>query len=75
MVLFIVGILLGILLSLVMFAIRHKKIFTPVGCLRVDTSDPDGPYLFLELAEDVNTVCNREYVLLEVNMSNYISQK
>lgn len=57
------------------YYIKMKRVTRPVGSLRVDTSDPDGPYLFLELYTDVDRVCRKKSVVLEVNMSNYISQK
>ena len=46
-----------------------------IGTLRIDTSDPDGPFMFLELSKDVNTVASKKYVVLKVNLKNYISQK
>ena len=46
-----------------------------IGVLRIDRSDPDGPYLFLELSKDVSYFSNKKYVLLRVNDKNYISQK
>lgn len=45
-----------------------------VGTLRVDRSDPDGPYLFLELSEDIYKVINREYIALKVDAKSYISR-
>lgn len=45
-----------------------------VGKLRVDTSDSDGPFLFLEITEPVETFAQRKYVTLEVDISSYISQ-
>lgn len=45
-----------------------------VGTLRVDRSDPDGPYLFLELSENINKVINREYIALKVEIKDYISR-
>ena len=45
-----------------------------VGTLRVDRSDPDGPYLFLELSENINKVINREYIALKVETKDYISR-
>ena len=45
------------------------------GTLRIDTSDPDGPFMFLELSKDVDTVASKKYVILKVNLKNYISQK
>lgn len=46
-----------------------------IGTLRIDTSDPDGPFMFLELSKDVNTVASKKYVVLKVNLKSYISQK
>ena len=46
-----------------------------IGTLRIDTSDPDGPFMFLELSKDVDTVASKKYVILKVNLKNYISQK
>ena len=45
------------------------------GTLRIDTSDPDGPYMFLELSEPVYTILNEEYVRLKVNKESYISRQ
>lgn len=47
----------------------------PSGKLRVETSDPDGPYIFLELYTDVADVSRKKKVVFEVDMKNYISQK
>ena len=47
----------------------------PVGTLRIDTSDPDGPYLFLELHTSINEVMLHKTVTLDVNLESYISQK
>lgn len=52
------------------------KIFSrvkPIGTLRLDRSDPDGPHLFLELNADPNTIVYRKHVVLNVNVKNYIS--
>ena len=51
----------------------NKKL-DPVGTLRVDTSDPDGPYLFLELHTPVSEVMKQKQVTLDVNTQSYISQ-
>lgn len=45
-----------------------------VGVLRVDTSDPDGPYMFLELHTGVEEVMGRKQVTLDVSTQNYISR-
>ena len=48
-----------------------------VGSLRVDQSDPDsGPYLFLELShEGVDAIYKKKYVVLKVNIQDYISHE
>ena len=70
----IIGILIGLIVGIVgvMFIFRQK----PVGTLRIDTSDPDGPYPFLELPPDGFTrIQNKKRIVLSVSMKNYISQK
>lgn len=54
----------------------NQSITKPIisGKLKVDMSDPDGPYLFLELSDGVNVIQQQEYVTLQVDISNYISQ-
>ena len=47
----------------------------PVGTLQIETSDPDGPYLFLELSTDPRVIAKRKNVLLKVDMKSYISQQ
>lgn len=46
-----------------------------VGTLRVDTSDPDGPYLFLELHTPISEVMRHKQVTMDVSTESYISQK
>lgn len=46
-----------------------------VGDLRLETSDPDGPYLFLELDRPIDDWYQRRVVLLRVKLKNYIPQK
>lgn len=46
-----------------------------IGTLRIDNSDEDGPYTFLEAKEDVNRIAMRRYVILDVNYSNYLTQE
>lgn len=69
---FIIGLLIGILLGLIVHKIRMPKY---VGHLRIDRSDPDSPYLFLELSESFDHVVRSEYVTLKVDTRSYISQK
>ena len=44
-----------------------------IGNLRIDNSDPDGPYLFLELNCGPESFDNKKYVILKVNAENFIS--
>lgn len=46
-----------------------------VGTLRVDCSDEDGPYMFLELGVPIEEIVNKERVMLIVNTKSYISRK
>lgn len=65
-----IGSCIGILSTI--FSLHHLLI----GDLRVDQSDPeDGPYLFLELQKGVSNFKNKKYVILKVNIKNYISRK
>lgn len=65
----VVGILIGFGVSSI---IRRKH---PVGFLRIDKSDPDGPYLFLELKKSVNEIVIQRTVLLEVKREDFIPHK
>ena len=66
-----IGTVIGLILS--RFIFKEK----PVGLLRVDQSDLDsGPYLFLELShEGANAIYKKKYVLLKVNIQDYISHE
>jgi hypothetical protein len=71
------GIIIAVLIGglagyLIARRIHHIK---PVGTLRVDSSDPDGPYLFLELAVHPNALIHDTYVTMRVNTRSYISQE
>jgi hypothetical protein len=46
-----------------------------VGTLHVDTSDPDGPYLFLELSKGVDNVVRKEYIVMKVKTENFLPPK
>lgn len=57
------------------YILFYKKPKDPVGTLRIDTSDPDGPYLFLELHTPISEVMQHKQVTMDVNTESYISQK
>lgn len=66
-VIFIVGFLVGCSITVAIF--RRKC----VGTLRVDTSDPDGPFIFLEASKSIDVIASQKSVMLNVNLKNYIS--
>ncbi|MCM1090094.1 MAG: hypothetical protein NC413_04575 [Muribaculum sp.] len=66
-VIFIVGFLVGCGITAAIF--RWKC----VGALRVDTSDPDGPFIFLEASKSIDFIASKKSVVLKVNLRNYIS--
>lgn len=66
-VLYIFGVVLGVFIG-----IRISKRLPPkVGALRMDQSDPDGPYLFLELREDPKILGEYKEVRLDVKIEDY----
>lgn len=70
----VVSLVLGIISGFVIASIRLNH--GTIGTLRVDRSDPDGPYFFLELKpESLKTVCGCEYVTLKVKAKDYVSQE
>lgn len=70
-----VGVLIGIFIGMVWRGAYLKT--NAIGDLRVDHSDPDSPYLFLELNNDqsVRTIEQQNYVMLKVKVEDIISQK
>jgi hypothetical protein len=65
----VVGIMIGFVVSFIIYR-KH-----PVGFLRIDKSDPDGPYLFLELKKSVNEIIAQRTILLEVKREDFIPHK
>ena len=63
------GAVLGILSTWVILLAKS------VGALRIDTSDSDGPFIFLELAKSIEYVWGKKFVILKVNRENYISRR
>ena len=64
---FILGFLIGCGITATIF--KRKCI----GTLRVDTSDPDGPFIFLEASKSIDFITSQKSVMLNVNLKNYIS--
>lgn len=65
----VVGIMIGFAVS---FIVRQKH---PVGFLRIVKSDPDGPYLFLELKKNIDEIMTQKTVLLEVKREDFVPHK
>lgn len=68
-IIFAIGVVVGCILVNIVQRVKS------VGALRIDTSDPDGPYMFLELDKGVDTISSKKYVLLRVKLRNYIPHK
>lgn len=69
-IIFVIGVIVGCILTISVCKLKN------IGTLRVDTSDPyEDPYLFLELKRNVGNIQQKKYVLLKVNLENYVSQK
>ena len=67
---FLAGIAVGGSVTAVVYCLKV------VGSLRIDDSEPDGPYLFLELKqESVGRLCREPFVILKVNRKSYISRE
>ena len=45
-----------------------------VGILKIETSDPDGPYMFLELHTSISELIKHENIRLRVDTKGYISR-
>lgn len=70
-----VGVLIGIFIGMVWRGVYLKT--NAIGDLRVDHSDPDSGYLFLELnkGQNIHTIEQQNYVMLKVKVEDIISQK
>ncbi len=66
-IIFMVGFLVG--WGIAVAILRGKC----VGTLRVDTSDPDGPFIFLEASKSIDAISSKKSVMLKVDLKNYIS--
>lgn len=77
MICFIIGFVIGFTFGIFFSAFRiignlRKKI---IGKLRIDRSDDDGPYCFLELRKGLETVENQKVVMLEVDTTSFVPHK
>lgn len=69
-IIFMAGVFVGISIMLIVFRTYL------LGALHVDKSDPeDNPYMFLELSKGVDAITSKKYVILKVNLKNFIPHK
>ena len=68
-IVFVIGMVIGCVFSSI---VRRSK---SVGKLRIDTSVPDGPFMFLELSKGVGDISTKKQVLLQVDLKSYISHE
>lgn len=69
----VIYVVIGILIGFVVSSIIRRK--HPIGFLRIDKSDSDGPYLFLELKKSIDEIISQRTVLLEVKREDFIPHK
>lgn len=69
----VIYIVIGVLIGFIGAAITDRK--RHVGFLRVDASDPDSPYLFLELKKNIAEITTQKRIILEVKCENFIPHK
>lgn len=66
----VIYVVIGILIGFIGASVIRRK--HPVGFLRIDKSDPDRPYLFLELKKSISEIVTQKTVLLEVKREDFI---
>ena len=45
------------------------------GTLRIDSYDPDGLYMFLEVRRSTEDIRKKPFVILRVNLKSYLTRK
>lgn len=68
-IIFMIGVAVGAIITKIVLSNKS------VGTLKYDTSDPDGPYLFLEVTKDLDSIRLRKYITLKVDTKNYVSHE
>lgn len=65
-VVYVVGAVMGYILA--------KGLSRPktIGTIRIDRSDDDGPYMFLELDEPVSAFSNEKHVCVEIKNEDFL---
>ena len=70
---YLIGLIIGAVVASITHCVLHRR--KAAGCIRVDRSDSDGPYLFLELSESVEQLSKRKEVYLTVREQDFLPHK
>ena len=72
---FLVGLVLGFILMKVFS--KKSKPMASSGYLRVDHSDPDSPYLFLEISSqaEMDQIPKKKQICFDVKTEDFVPQK
>ena len=70
---YILMLLIGVIVGIILTCAAFRSFL--VGSLRVDHSDPDDAYLFLELSKSMRQVVSKKYVMMKVKIENFIPHK
>ena len=68
-----VGLIAGILWT--SFALRKPDIRETYGTILIETSDPDGPFLFLDLDKSVEEIAMHETVAFKVDTNGVTNRE
>ncbi len=41
------------------------------GCLKIDTNDPDGPYVFAEFNRPIEEIFSNKYVVMKIDIDPF----
>lgn len=63
----------GVFIGAIVVIIAFRKL--NVGDLRIDRSEPDSPYLFLELSKGINEIESKKYAILRIKIKNFIPRE
>lgn len=72
---FLIGFIIAMAFNSYIYKRDKRRAQELSGNLVVEDTDPDGPYLFLELRTDVANILNKNRVIFEVKHNTISSQK
>lgn len=59
-----------LILGALIYRFVERNSMTNIGTIRVETSDPDGPYMFLELETSVETIEKLDKAKVNIRVTN-----